>query len=103
MLNSKLLKMSFLQAIASSIYIVAVSFLLTNGEKLFGKNNNILGGVAILLLLVISATIMGTIILGRPILMYLEGQKKEALKLFFFTLLWLVIIASLLFLGLAIY
>jgi len=34
---------------------------------------------------------MGALVLGRPILMYLDNQKKESIKLFGFTLVWLFV------------
>ncbi|MDD3285617.1 MAG: hypothetical protein PHG95_03220 [Patescibacteria group bacterium] len=101
MKNFKLMAISLIQALAASLYIAAISWILNNGERLFGKNNNFLGGAAILLLLVISATAMGAIILGKPVLMYWDGQKKASLKLFFLTFIWLLVIACLLFLVLA--
>jgi len=100
---NKLIKISLLQSIIAAVYIIIVSFLLSNGEKFFGKNDNIFGGVAILLLFVVSAAIMAVTVLGRSILMYLEGHKKEAIKLFFLTLFWLICITIALFVGLAIY
>lgn len=55
------------------------------------------------MLFVISATIMGFLVLGKPLMMYLDGFKKEALKLFYFTVAWLILIAFLVFVGLAIF
>ncbi len=45
---------------------------------------------------------MGILILGKPILMYLENQKKDALTMLFYTVGWLVIV-FLLFLLFAIF
>jgi hypothetical protein len=98
----KLIKISLMNAILSALYIAIVSWLMTNGQKLFGKTAGVLGGVATLLLFVISATVMGSLILGRPVLMYLDGLKKEALQLFYFTVTWLIIIAIIIFSCLAI-
>ncbi|OIO07014.1 hypothetical protein COX68_03305 [Candidatus Falkowbacteria bacterium CG_4_10_14_0_2_um_filter_41_15] len=103
MIKTKLIKISLIHSIVASLYVAMVSLLMSNGEKLFGNNNSIFGGIAILLLLVISATIMGWLVLGRPLLMYLDGAKKEALKLFYLTITWLVLIATIIFTSLAIF
>lgn len=103
MTKSKLIKVSLVNSIVASLYISAVAFLMSNGEKLFGKNNSVFSGIAILMLFVISAAVMGFTILGRPLMMYLDGSKKEALKLFYLTIVWLILIAAIIFIGLAIF
>jgi len=90
--NLKLILNSFLNAGGVLVYITALNLLLTNGEKLLGKMNGLLGPVIILLLLVISASITGLLVFGKPIWMYLEGDKKDSLKQLFYTLAWLIII-----------
>jgi len=44
-----------------------------------------------LLLFVLSATIVGLLVLGRPVWLYFNSQKQEALKMFFYTLSWLAL------------
>ncbi|MHB8903804.1 MAG: hypothetical protein ACYC40_01720 [Patescibacteria group bacterium] len=102
MTKSKLIKTSLINSIIALLYISGVALLMSNGEKLFGQNNSIFGGIAILILFVISAAVMGFVILGRPIMMYLDGLKKEALTLFYLTISWLVFIAVIIFISLAI-
>lgn len=103
MTKLQLIKISLVNSILASVYISAVSFLMSNGQKLFGKNAGVLGGIAILLLFVISAAVMGLLILGRPLWLYLDGLKKEAVKLFYLTIAWLILIAAILFISLAIF
>ena len=103
MKKSKLIKISLLNSVSAALYISIVSFLMANGARLFGGANGIFGGIAILLLFVISATVVGSLVLGRSVLLYLDGLKKEALKLFYLTVFWLVLIAILVFTGLAIF
>ena len=83
---------SFLSATGVFIYVTAVSWLLSNAEHFFGNvpEPNFLIPVFMLLLFVVSATVTGSLVLGKPLLMYLDGQKKEAVKLLFLTLGWLV-------------
>ena len=57
---------------------------------------------AMLLLLVLSATITGALVLGKPILLYLDNKKADAIKLFFWTLGWLVIMTITVLIGLVV-
>ena len=102
MTNSKLIKSSLINSVIALLYISGVALLMTNAQNIFGKGDNVFTGIAVLMLFVISAAIMGFVILGRPILMYLDGLKKEAVKLFYLTIAWLILIAAIIFIGLAV-
>jgi len=91
MKGNKIISGSFLQALSVSVYVLIVVTIMNNGERIFGKANGILGGVAILMLLVVSATICGFLVFGKPIMLFLENQKKESLKLLYLTIGWLVL------------
>jgi len=80
---------SFISATLVFLYIFGIAFLISNGEKFFGEEETFLIPVFMLLLFIISACITGGLVLGRPILLFLNGQKKESLTLFFYTLGWL--------------
>lgn len=88
---------SGLNALGVYIYIIAVSYIMSHGEKWFGKMDNIMGGVAILTLLVLSAAIVGGLVLGKPIMLYLNDKKKEAVKLFCNTIICLALLAIITF------
>ena len=79
MKTSKLLIIALLSSLGASVYIAAVVLLMTNAQKFFSSPNNFLGSVAILLLFVISATIVGLLVLGRPGFLYFSGFKKREL------------------------
>jgi hypothetical protein len=51
------------------------------------------------MLFVLSATIVGSLVLGRPILLHLEGKKNEALRFFGYTVGWLAILTVIIFLA----
>ena len=80
---------SLLNSLGVFIYIVAIVSLLFNGNKLFGEEDNFLMPVVMLMLLVLSATITGFLVLGKPIMLYLENQKSDAIKLLAYTIGWL--------------
>ena len=90
-MQKKLLTFSFFTALALIAYILLVSVLMRYGNELFGTRPSIFGIISFILLFVVSAAISGTFVLGKPILLYLEGKKQEALQLFIFTVGWLVL------------
>lgn len=88
--------LALLHALGTAIYVSLVALFMQNGERIFGKmeKDSLFGPVAILLIFVLSAAVTGSLVLGRPILMYLDNRKAEALKMFFYTLGWLFIILA---------
>lgn len=96
------IKYSFLSATGVFIYVSAISWFFSNAKVIFGNTTepNFLIPILMLLLFVISASITGLLVLGKPIHLYLSGHKKEAFTLLFSTLVWLVIFLLIVALGL---
>lgn len=93
----KIAKISFISALASFIYIILVALVIKNAEKIFGEMNNLIGPTAFLTLFTLSAAVVGGLILGKPLMFYLDGKKKEAVKLFSAIVGWLFIFLVLVF------
>jgi hypothetical protein len=91
MTKLKLVWQSAISAVGVLAYIMLVAWIMNNGERLFGEMDNYIGPVVFLMLFVFSATVTGLLVLGRPVYLLLSGQKNEAVKLFFYTLLWMLI------------
>ncbi len=89
--NQKLLAHSFGHAVLVVLYTSGVVSILFNAERFFRQDRTLLAPIAVLMLFVLSATIVGTLVLGRPILLYVNGKKSEAMKMFFYTLGWLAV------------
>lgn len=97
----------FFYGIINSLGVLAYIFLLVsflnNAKKFFDKPPEILIGMVMLSLFVLSASVTSLLVLGRPIHLYFNGLKKEALNLlfstlaclFFFVVVILIIIAVL--------
>jgi hypothetical protein len=104
MKNHKLSLYSLFHALGVFVYVLVISWFLSNGEKIFnnGKPDSFLAPAVMLILLIISATITGTLVLGKPILLYLENKKIEAVKMLSYTVSWLAIITIIILFGLAI-
>lgn len=97
MKNNKLIFYSFVHSASLLLYIFGVSWILNNGEKIFGKMQNFWGPAAFLLLFVFSALVTGLLLLGKPALLFLNGLKSEALKMIFYTVGWLFVFIVLVF------
>jgi hypothetical protein len=97
MKDNKLTAYSFVHSVGVLLYTALVVFILNNAQCIFGKQMNYLGALAMLLLFVLSATIVGLLVLGKPVLLYMDGKKKEAIKLLFMTIVWLLIFTLIIF------
>jgi hypothetical protein len=86
MKNSKLIITAILDSVGVAIYIFLVALVMNNGDKIFGAvDNETFAPVAFLLLFICSALITGGLVLGKPIMLYADGQKKEGIKLLLYT------------------
>ena len=87
-------------AILVFLYVSGVAWILSHGKQIFGEVDNTFWiPVAFLTTFVLSAAITGSLVLGRPILLYWDGKKKEALAFFAYTIAWLFIILLLIFIS----
>jgi len=91
---------SFLCSLATMAYITLVAFVLSNGEKWFGRVGGFLAPTAMLTLFVFSALVTSSFVLGGPIWMYFEGEKKRALRFFVFNAGWILLVLVGIFSGL---
>lgn len=82
-------------------YIIFVVLVINFGSKWAERvEENLLMPIGMLSLFVLSASVMGYIFLSQPIIMFLDGKRKEAINLFlrtvavFATITAIVLIAS---------
>lgn len=76
-------------SLLTALYVVAVgTFMYLGGEAKIGRSNSFFIPIAFLLLLVTSASITGYLIFGKPVQLYIDGKKKEALSLLKNTLIY---------------
>lgn len=79
-------------AILVFLYISGIALFMSNGEAIFGgEPKDLWVPIIMLTLFVLSATIVGALVLGRPILLCVEGRKTEALRFFGYTISWLFV------------
>ncbi|RJQ13788.1 hypothetical protein C4553_02800 [Candidatus Parcubacteria bacterium] len=92
--SKKLFTTSFRNALATALYIVLIALFFSNVETIFSEpKDNFLAPTFMLLLFVISAAVTGFLVIGKPAMMYVNGEKTEAVKLFLYTIGWLAIMA----------
>ena len=85
--DAKLIKRGALSAALAVLYIAVVATLMSNAERLFGEQKpSILAPIVILSLLVVSAATMGMLVFGKPVMLYMDGKKREAIKLVTWTI-----------------
>ncbi len=91
---------SFGHSLVVLVYVFMVATIMNHGSQWFGVEDQALTPVLVLMLFVLSAAITGTLVIGRPILMYMDGQKKEALQFFGYTIGWMFVLTLVVFVGL---
>lgn len=94
----KTIKRAIINSLCTVAYIVLiVSLIFTIGGFLPEPEDLIILPMAMLLLFVCSAAITSFLVFGKPLMMYIDGQKKEAVSLLTYTLGIMVLIAIVLF------
>jgi hypothetical protein len=79
---SKILKVALMNAVGTALYITAVGVFMYYGTQVkIGRANAFLAPIAMLCLFVFSAALTGSLIFGKPALLYMDGKKKDALSL----------------------
>ncbi len=96
MKDVKTIKQAFLNTVGVVAYTVFIWWVMSRIPKISGPMETFWGPVALLLIFVVSATVVGTLVLGKPILLYLDGEKKSALRLLLYTIIFLAIVATVL-------
>jgi len=86
----KLSSYGLFQALGIVLYCAIIASLLSYFGKLAVTPPELVGSTLILMLLVFSAAVCGTIVFGYPIYLALQNKIKVALQLLLFTLLYLI-------------
>ena len=92
MTNKRIIIRSIISTLGVVVYVLLIASIFTVGKDIFGPMPGLFGPFVFLLLFVLSAAIVGSLIFGKPALLFLDGQKKEALAMFLYTILWLFVV-----------
>jgi len=85
----QVVKQSFINTLLAVIYISLVALFLTNAENWFGSANQLFGVTIMLMLFSLSALVVGGLLVVRPLLLYIDGKKKEAVSIIVYSAGWL--------------
>ncbi len=99
----KIIKRAFIDSVGTAVYIILVGSFIFSLQIFASKKDIIIIPIAMLLLFVCSATITGFLVFGKPVMLYLDGKKKEAISLLFYTLGILSLITLVAFISLIVY
>ncbi len=91
-MSKKIITSGLYCALGTAAYIALVALLMSNANNIFGKMPGVMAFIPFLLLFVVSAAITGSLVLGKPLMMYIDGSRKEAVKLFLTTISWLIVL-----------
>ena|SRR3989338_5612472 len=94
-MDYKLLKIASINSFLVLAYVILIVWIMQMFEKSGSDFPSPWTPVAFLMLLTLSAAIVGTLIFARPVMIFLEGGKKEAVKLLAYTLGCLIILTIL--------
>ncbi len=89
-----LLKKAVVSALGVAVYVLAFTWFINNAQGWFGTQQVWIGPFLMLILFIISACVTGGLVLARPVMMYLDGQKSDAVHLFLYTVAALAVIAA---------
>ena len=90
--NKNLAKWGFVHSVGVVIYTLLVALLMQNGDKIFGKTDTVFSASLFLTLFVLSAAVVISLVAGKPVMLYLDGKKKEAVTLLGYTIMFLFLL-----------
>ncbi|MDO8668318.1 MAG: hypothetical protein Q7K35_04490 [bacterium] len=85
--DKKLFLLGLLNSLGTVVYIIAVAAFLNNAQRIFGDEKSFFIPIIMLMLFVLSALITSLLILGKPVIFYFEGRKKDSVKLLIYTII----------------
>lgn len=95
-MEKKITVHAFLHATGTVAYIVLIALFLSSAKRVFDRdasNETMMIPVIMLLLLVISAAITGFAVFGKPVMLYIDGKKRESLLMLAQTIGFLIMFA----------
>jgi len=83
------LAITFRNTVLAAIYIFIVSQIMQNGDKFFGKTDNMFTPFVVLLLFCLSAAVVGGLVFGKSLFLFLENKKDESVRSAIYSIGWL--------------
>ncbi len=100
---NKIIKRAVVNSVGTASYIILVVGFMFFLRSFSDRPDIILIPVAMLLLFVCSAAITGFLVFGKPVMLYIDGKKREAVALLGYTIGVLALITILAFILLIVF
>jgi hypothetical protein len=81
---------SLLYSLGTTVWIILVAFFMQKANNWFGTQDSIISVVAVLLLFSTSALVVGGLLIGNSIFLYIDGKKKEAVQMLLANAGWML-------------
>ena len=88
----KVIQRALIDSLGTAAYIVLVVLFIFSFQIFSEKKDVIIIPISKLLLFVSSAAITGFLVFGKPVMLYVDGKKREAVSLLGYTLVMLFLI-----------
>jgi hypothetical protein len=89
---TKIIKIAIIDSLGTAAYIILIVSFIFSLQRFQKMEDTIFIPIAMLLLFVCSAAITGFLVFGKPVMLYLDGKKREAISLLGYTIGMLVLI-----------
>ena len=99
---NKILNRAFLNAVGTFTYIILIVLLIFSLQNSNAEDSLIIL-MSMLMLFVCSAAITGFLVFGKPVMLYIDGKKREAVLLLAHTIGILVLLTIISFIFLVVY
>ena len=93
----QILKRAFLNSVGVVIYVILLVSFIFSLQRFSQKPDTIVIPIVMLLLFICSAAITGFLVFGKPVMLYIDGKKKDAISLLCHTLGMLFLITIIFF------
>ncbi|HBG81236.1 TPA: hypothetical protein DDW69_00150 [candidate division CPR2 bacterium] len=88
-MNKELLLKTFRNTSGAAVYMFLVSQVMQNGSKLFGEKDSMFTPLVVLLLFSLSAAVVGGLVFGQSIILFLNKKNSEGIKAAIYSIGWL--------------
>jgi hypothetical protein len=99
----KIMKRAFIDSVGTFTYIILVVLFITSLQNFQQLEDILFIPIAMLMLFVCFVAITGFLVFGKPVMLYIDGKKREALLLLGHTIGILIVLTIISFISLIIY
>lgn len=82
MIDKKIITQSLVFSALAVLYVTLVTRVMGYAGTIFGPDGkSTVGPIVFLLIVVVSAATMGLLVFGKPVMLYMDGKKREAVAM----------------------